>query len=85
MIKYKINMVKKNNHYFRRFVVYPICFFIGATYCAFSLGSRLPIAARNAGRSIGMGFNYFKVGLRVFTEPAADQANLIVSQYRQGS
>ena len=46
-------------------LIYPILFTGGATYYAFRLGSELPIAARNAGRSIGMGYNYFKVTLRV--------------------
>ena len=56
-----------------------------ATYIAFSLGpSKLPLVSRNAGRSIGMGFNYFKVMLRVMT-PRAEEANEIVSQYRKGS
>jgi hypothetical protein len=56
----------------KTFVIFPIVFMGSATYCAFSLGSTLVIHSRRAGRSIGMGFNYFKVGLRVFTEPAAD-------------
>lgn len=53
-------------------VIFPIMIMGSATYCAFSLGPKLIIYSRRAGRSIGMGFNYFKVGLRVFTEPAAD-------------
>lgn len=71
--------------FFRTFIVVPICLCGCATYCAFSLGSLLPVASRRAGRSIGMGFNYFKVGLRVMTEPAADQTNFLVSHYRKGS
>jgi hypothetical protein len=56
-----------------------------ATYAAFSLGAtRLPVVARNAGRSLGMGFNYFKVLMKLMT-PKAEEANLILSQYRQGS
>lgn len=46
-------------------LIYPILFTGGATVFAFRLGSELPIAARNAGRSLGMGYNYFKVTLRV--------------------
>ena len=46
-------------------LIYPILFTGGATVFAFRLGSKLPIAARNAGRSLGMGYNYFKVTLRV--------------------
>ena len=56
-----------------------------ATYFAFSLGpSKLPLVSRNAGRAIGMGFNYFKVMLKIMT-PTADEANQIVTQYRKGS
>lgn len=46
-------------------LIYPVLFTGSATYFAFRLGGELPIAARNAGRSIGMGYNYFKVTLRV--------------------
>jgi hypothetical protein len=46
-------------------LIYPFLFTGGATYMAFRLGGELPIAARNAGRSLGMGYNYFKVTLRV--------------------
>jgi hypothetical protein len=57
----------------------------GATYMAFSLGpTKLPIVARNAGRTIGMWFNYFKVMIKVMT-PEAEEANIILSQYRKGS
>lgn len=39
-----------------------------ATYIAFSLGpSKLPLVSRNAGRTIGMWFNYFKVMIKVIT------------------
>lgn len=37
-----------------------------ATYLSFRLGNQLPIACRNLGRSIGMGYNYFKVVLKLF-------------------
>jgi len=67
-----------------KFFLYPVFFTGSCTYFAFSLGAKLPVASREAGRAIGMGFNYFKVMLRVLT-PAADEANAIVSQYRQGS
>jgi hypothetical protein len=33
---------------------------------------------------MGMGFNYFKILLKLMT-PQAEEANLILSQYRQGS
>lgn len=46
-------------------LIYPVLFTSGATYFAFRLGNELPIAARRAGRSIGMGYNYFKVTLKV--------------------
>ncbi len=46
-------------------LIYPVLFTGGATYFAFRLGNELPIAARRAGRSIGMGYNYFKVTIRV--------------------
>ncbi len=48
-------------------LIYPILFTSGATYFAFRLGPELPLAARNAGRSMGMCYNYFKVTLRVST------------------
>lgn len=47
-------------------LIYPVLFTGGATIFAFRLGSELPIAARKAGRSLGMGYNYFKVTLRVY-------------------
>lgn len=46
-------------------LIYPVIFTGSATYFAFRLGSELPIASRNAGRAIGMGYNYFKVTIRV--------------------
>lgn len=46
-------------------MVYPVIIFGGATVFAFRLGHELPIASRRAGRSIGMGYNYFKVTLKV--------------------
>jgi hypothetical protein len=46
-------------------LIYPVLFTGSATIFAFRLGSELPIAARKAGQSIGMGYNYFKVTLRV--------------------
>ena len=68
-----------------KFFLYPIAFLGGATYFAFSLGPRqLTLAARNTGRSLGMGFNYFKLTLRFFT-PEAETANQIVNQYRKSS
>ena len=54
-----------------KFFAYPLLFLGSATYCAFSLGpQKLPMASRNAGRAIGMGYNYFKVTLRFFTPEA---------------
>merc|ERR1712210_367329 len=67
-----------------KIIAIPIMFLCSTTYCAFSLGPRLPLASRNAGRAIGMGYNYFKLTLRFFT-PEAEQANQIVNQYRKGS
>ena len=67
-----------------RLILYPLLFTGSATYFAFSLGSQLPVAARNAGRALGMGFNYFKIALKFFT-PSSEDANKIVSQYRKGS
>lgn len=57
-----------------KILLYPLLFTGAATYYAFQLGSHLPIASRNAGRSLGMGFNYFKVALKFFT-PTSEQAN----------
>lgn len=48
-------------------LIYPILFTGGATYFAFRLGPELPLAAKNAGRSLGMSYNYFKVTIRVST------------------
>ena len=54
-----------------KFIVYPLAMLGGATYTAFSLGpKKLPIASRNAGRAIGMGYNYMKVTLRFLTPEA---------------
>ncbi len=50
-------------------LIYPVLFTGGATMFAFKLGQELPIAARRAGQSIGMGYNYFKVTLRVSSSP----------------
>lgn len=48
-------------------IFYPVLFTSGATYWAFSLGQNLPIAARRAGRFVGMQYNYLKVTLRFFS------------------
>lgn len=69
---------------FKTIIIYPAVIVGSATYFAFGLGRELPIASRRAGRSIGMGYNYFKTGLRFFT-PDAEEANTIISQYRKGS
>jgi hypothetical protein len=55
-----------------------------ASVVAFSLGPKLPLVSRNAGRSIGMGFNYFKIMLKMMT-PKAEEANIILEQYRKSS
>ena len=44
---------------------YPLLFSGGATYFAFRLGQELPLAAKKAGHSLGMSYNYFKVTIRV--------------------
>lgn len=67
-----------------KFFLFWCCATGTATAAAFSLGPRLPMVARHAGRSMGMGFNYFKILLKLMT-PQAEEANLILSQYRQGS
>ncbi len=36
-----------------------------ATWMAFRLGKELPLASRKLGRKVGMGYNYFKVVLRL--------------------
>ena len=51
-----------------------------ATFLAFRLGNQLPTACRNFGRNIGMGYNYFKVVLRLLspeTERPAEIVDLI--------
>ncbi|TNV73898.1 hypothetical protein FGO68_gene6667 [Halteria grandinella] len=65
-------------------LIYPFLFMGSATFFAFRLGTELPIASRNAGRAIGMGYNYFKVTIRFFT-PESKQANEIISQFRKTS
>ncbi|CDW72375.1 UNKNOWN [Stylonychia lemnae] len=65
-------------------LIYPVLFTSGATIFAFRLGNELPIAARRAGQSIGMSYNYFKVTLKFFT-PESKQANEIISQFRRTS
>ena len=46
-------------------------------YMAFRLGSELPIACRNLGRNIGMGYNYFKVILKVLAPETQAPAEVI--------
>lgn len=46
-------------------IIYTGIFLGGATVFAFRLGPELPIAARKAGRAIGMSYNYFKVTIKV--------------------
>jgi hypothetical protein len=58
-----------------KFIFYPVLFGGAATSYAFALGpKKLPLASRNAGRALGMGFNYFKVALKFFT-PSSEEAN----------
>ena len=38
-----------------------------ATYFSFRLGSELPVACKKFGRKVGMGYNYFKVILKVLS------------------
>ena len=44
---------------------YPLLFTGGATFFAFRLAQELPLAARKAGHTLGMSYNYFKVTIRV--------------------
>ena len=48
-----------------------------ASYLAFKLGPELPIACRNFGRNIGMGYNYFKVILKVLAPETQAPAEVI--------
>jgi hypothetical protein len=61
-----------------KIIIYPILLGGFATTYVFALGPKLPLACRNTGRALGMGFNYFKVALRFFT-PSSEEANQIVS------
>ena len=64
---------------------WPVFLTGGATYWAFRLGpSGLPAASRNAGRFIGMQYNYLKLTISYFSPPA-DQANRLISEYRRGT
>ena len=65
-------------------LIYPLFFTGSATFFAFRLGQELPLAALNAGHSLGMWYNYFKVTVRFFT-PDSKQANDIISQFRKTS
>ena len=48
-----------------------------AGYLSFRLGPELPIACRNFGRNIGMGYNYFKVILKVLAPETHAPAEMI--------
>lgn len=48
-----------------------------AGYFALKLGPELPIACRNLGRNIGMGYNYFKVILKVLAPETHAPAEMI--------
>lgn len=51
-----------------------------ATFFAFKLGPELPKASRRLGRSIGMGYNYFKVILKLMapqTEIPAEMMDIV--------
>lgn len=62
----------------------PIAMTGAASVYAFRLGPELNVAARRAGQSFGMGYNYFKVILK-FVTPESEQANKIISEFRRGS
>ena len=55
-------------------LIYPFLFTGGASYWAFKLGNDLPIASRNAGRWLGMKYNYLKVTIKFFS-PDSAQSN----------
>ena len=65
-------------------LMFPVAFMSWATIYAFKLGPKIAISSKNAGRSLGMSYNYFKVLLKVFT-PKAEQANKIIGEFRKGS
>jgi hypothetical protein len=65
-------------------LIYPFLFTGGATWTAFRLGAELPVASRMAGRSMGMGYNYFKLMVK-FVTPESEQANRVISSFRKGS
>ncbi|KRX05699.1 hypothetical protein PPERSA_09839 [Pseudocohnilembus persalinus] len=53
-----------------------------ATYLSFKLGPQLPIACRHFGQQIGMGYNYFKVILRVM-KPSEEEPGEIMDLLRK--
>ncbi|KAL4459377.1 hypothetical protein ABPG74_017990 [Tetrahymena malaccensis] len=48
-----------------------------ATFISFRLGNQLPIACRNFGRQIGMGYNYFKVILKLLAPQNEKPAEIV--------
>lgn len=65
-------------------LVWPAIITGSMTYSAFRLGPQLPVAARRAGRFIGMRYNYMKTTIKFFM-PEPEYTNKIVSEYRKGS
>jgi hypothetical protein len=55
-----------------------------ASAAAFSLGKELPKVCRRTGRSIGMGYNYLKVTLKLIT-PESDSTVDLVRKMRQST
>jgi len=55
-----------------------------SVYSAFSLGRELPKASRRLGQSFGMGYNYFKVLLRLLT-PETQQPGETMDVFRKAN
>ncbi len=53
-----------------------------ATFLAFKLGMNLPVACRGLGRHIGMGYNYFKVVVKLLA-PSSETPAEIVEVFRK--
>ncbi len=52
------------------------------TLLAFRLGKELPVACRQMGQSVGMGYNYFKVILRFMAPRDNHQSAKLFDVYR---
>lgn len=72
---------------FFRWLTYSFLLSGSAVASALSLGpKKLPMVSRQAGRFIGMQFNYVKVLLRVFTpKEGSEEQNMLVSEFRKGT